>query len=157
MDSAEKWALTVSVCAVISCIVEMLSSDTRLEKNVRMTLGLFMLCAVVIPLGGVVTELSTDLEISDISYETDITDDMNSQRISYLERVIKKLVTERLGEKGIVPLNVEVAMDIGSDNSISIITAEITIDKKDAASTSEITALLREELGIESKTVISQQ
>ena len=157
MDSAAKWALTVSVCAVISCIVEMLSSNTRLEKNVRMTLGLFMLCAVVIPLGGVVTELSADLEISDISLETNITDNMSTQRLSYLENSIKKLVIKRLDENGIVPINVEVTMDIGSDNSISIITAEITIDKKDAASTSEITSLLKEELGIESKTVISQR
>ena len=58
MESVMQWAGGICISCGIVCIIEMLISDTVLEKTVRYVLGAFMLCAVIVPVGGFIRDIS---------------------------------------------------------------------------------------------------
>ncbi len=153
-DEAAKWALGVSICALTSCIVEMLISDTRLEKNVRRVLGMFMLCVVLIPLCGVINDISTELPAVEFTLETDLPDKVSEMRIDYLKRCTADLIEKKLKEHDISPLKVSVNTDIDDDLSINMITAEVTLSGKDSHKAADAALLIKNELGISCKTLI---
>ena len=130
MESVSHWALGVCICSVTACIVEILVSDTRLEKNIRLVLGAFMLCAVILPVGGFIKEISFDFgDVGEISDE--IPQDIENERIEYLKSEIEKLIVKDLKDENIFPKEVCVNMDINEDNCISIITADILLENGD--------------------------
>lgn len=157
MEEAAKWAFGVCACGVAACIVSMLTSDTRLEKNVRFVLGTVMLCAVIFPLGNVLAEASS--VIPDISYpeSMSLSEGLCGSRVEYLKQSVKKLITDTLSEKDIVPLDVIVNMDIDDTGCIKLITAELMISHKAADRAGLASAYIKEKLGIQCKTIITDQ
>ncbi len=130
MDSVMQWAGGICISCAIVCIMEMLISDTALEKTVRYVLGAFMLCAVIVPVGGFINDLSFEFgDVREIS--NDIPKDIENERIEYLKSEIKKLVSKNLEDENIFPKDVCINMDIDEDNCISIITADILLEKGD--------------------------
>ena len=146
MDSVTQWAGGICISCVIVCIVEMLISDTALEKTVRYVLGAFMLCAVIVPVGGFLREISFELgDIGEIS--DDIPEDIENQRIEYLKSEIKKLILKKIEDENIFPKEVRIDMDIDEDNCISIITADILLEKDDIHKSQKVRNILND-LGI---------
>lgn len=157
MDGINNWAVTVCTCAVIVTIVEMLISDTALEKTIRITLGAFMLCAVIIPLGGVAAELKDSFQYEDEHiYESVIPENISDSRLSYVNGQIEELIRTKLADNDVAPVKIQVSTDIDEDNSISMITAEITLSHNDAGRASAVSRLIKNELGISCKTIITQ-
>lgn len=157
MDGFASWAAVVCICAVIAAIVEMLVSDTALEKNVRLALGAFMLCAVIIPLGGAAEDIKGVFDIGSEEYsQNGFPEAADQSRLDYVKRQIMMLINERLEENGIRPVKTEVFTDIDDDNSITMITAEITLGHNDARRASLAGRLIKKELGISCKTIITQ-
>ena len=146
------------ICAVTVTIAEMLVSDTALEKNIRLFLGAFMLCAVIVPLGGVVSDLRDGTGIvTETAVPDEPGDEIEQNRLGYIRRQIAELINERLAQNGISPLKTEVLTDIDEDGSINIITAELTLDRRDARRAAFAGRLIKNELGIACRTIISQQ
>lgn len=130
MESVMQWAGGICISCGIVCIIEMLISDTALEKTVRYILGAFMLCAVILPVGGFIKEISFDFgDVGEISDE--IPQDIENERIEYLKSEIEKLIVKDLKDENIFPKEVCVNMDINEDNCISIITADILLENGD--------------------------
>lgn len=147
MSGIEAWAGTVSICAVISCIIEMAVSDTKLEKTVKFVLGAFMLCAVVIPLGQAVQGIGNiDFE-KEYVYEQ--SEDFNYQKEKILKEQIKALVENILEREGLSDYETEIDMNIDSDNSIKMITARINLSRSDSEKYFFAAEKIRSELGIE--------
>ena len=153
MDGLSAWALSVSICAVIACIVEMMTADTKLEKTVRFVLGAFMLCAIIVPVGDMVSEFSGVNFDSKMSYN--ISEDFNEQKISMLKNEISQLVQTTLSSEQIYPQKVEVNMDISEDNCISMVSVTIMLDKKDKEKAVKVTNTIKSELGLECNTVVA--
>ena len=146
MDSVTQWAGGICISCVIVCIVEMLISDTALEKTVRYVLGAFMLCAVIVPVGGFIRDISFDFgDFGEISDE--IPEDIENERIEYLKSEIKKLIVKNLEDENIFPKEICVNMDIDEDNCISIITADILLENGDVHKSQKIRNVL-DSLGI---------
>ena len=130
MDNVMQWAGGICISCGIVCIIEMLISDTVLEKTVRYVLGAFMLCAVIVPVGGFIRDISFDFgDFGEISDE--IPEDIENERIEYLKSEIKKLIVRNLEDENIFPKEICVNMDIDEDNCISIITADILLENGD--------------------------
>lgn len=155
MDSMMSWAVSVSVCAVVVCMVEMLISDTALEKTVRFVLGAFMLCAVILPLGGVVSELTAEIDSDALVCRNTLPETISLRREELLKGEIEELIRRTLSDSGIEPKEIDVQMDIDGGGCISMITAEIRLDRRDAQQSVRVSQILRSELAIECKTVIS--
>ena len=155
MESVSHWALGVCICSVTACIVEILVSDTRLEKNIRLVLGAFMLCAVVLPLGSLVSDITAPDISGEIYSDTSLPEMISGQREEYIGSVLEELIKKKLSDKGITPAEVEVKTDIDDSMSISIITSEITLSRKDSKRAAEVSRFIKNETGIECRTIIA--
>ena len=156
MEGVYQWAMGVSLCAVVVCIVEMLLSDTALEKTVRFVLGSFLLSAVILPLGGAVRTGVQDIPWEQYQEEALPNSGlrMMKQRQAYVEQSVAALVDKTLLEHGISAAEITVQTDIDEDNCISMITAEVMLPSVEAPHSREVSRWVREELGIECRTVI---
>lgn len=155
METVSQWASGICICCIVVCIVEMLISDTNLEKTVRFVLGAFMLCAVLFPTGELLSGLNENFQ-TEFPLETQITSELENQKEEYLKGEIEKLVRQTLSDNGVEVLNVTISMDIDESKSISMITAEAVISRKDAFDSQKASRLVRENLGIECRTVIAE-
>ncbi|MGN1456932.1 MAG: stage III sporulation protein AF [Acutalibacteraceae bacterium] len=153
MNGLSAWALSVSICAVIACVVEMMTADTKLEKTVRFVLGAFMLCAILIPVGSMVSEFSGVNFDSKMTY--DISDSFNEQKISMLKDEIATLAESTLSKEQIYPQKVEVNMDISEDNCISMVSVTVMLDKKDREKAVKVTDTIKSQLGLECNAVVA--
>lgn len=153
MNGLSAWALSVSICAVIACVVEMMTADTKLEKTVRFVLGAFMLCAIIIPVGNIVSEFSGVNFDSKMTY--DISESFNEQKISMLKDEIATLAESTLSKEQIYPQKVEVSMDISEDNCISMVSVTVVLDKKDREKAAKVTDTIKTGLGLECSIVFA--
>lgn len=153
MNGLSAWALSVSICAVIACIVEMMTADTKLEKTVRFVLGAFMLCAIIIPVGNMASEFSGVNFDSKMTY--DISESFNEQKISMLKNEISTLVMTTLSKDNIYPQKVETNMDISNDNCISMVSVTVVLDKKDREKAVKVTDTIKSGLGLECSIVFA--
>ena len=147
MDEFAKWATGICISSAVVCIVEMFISDMALEKTVRYVLGGIMLCTVILPLGSVIGEFRADIGSAE-EFSGEIPDKIAEQRVEYLESEIKGLIENKLAEENIFPVETSVCMDIDESNCISMIRAEIVLEKKDIYSAKRVKEIA-EELGIE--------
>ncbi len=148
MDEFMKWATGICVSSAVVCIVEMFISDMVLEKTVRYVLGVFMLCSVIVPLGNVIGDFSADIgNVGEFS--GDIPEEISQQRIEYLQSEIKRLIENKLAEENIFPVETSVCMDIDESNRISMIRADIILERKDIYRVKRVKEVTGE-LGIES-------
>ncbi len=153
MEGAVQWATGVCLCSAVVCIVEMLLSDTAIEKTVRFVLGAMMLCAVIVPLGGIAADFSADMESMGVMPQ-EIPESVENQRVAFLKEKLEEMVKENLEEAGIFPVEIGIDMDIDEENSISMITAEVRLEKKQRSSAGKVREIVREKLGIEVQTVL---
>lgn len=154
MESVIQWATGVCLCSGVVCITEMLISDTAIEKTVSFVLGAMMLCAVIVPLGGVVLDFSSDMEITANLPET-IPESVEKQREQFLRESVEELIRKNLEEEKIFPDEIHVDMDIDEEKRITMITAEVTLARQKGDFAGKVRQILREELGIEAKTILA--
>jgi len=154
MDSVSSWAMTVSICAAVVSIVELLISDTALEKTVRFVLGVFMLTAIVLPAGEVIRDLTEEKPLGQLPEMSEIPFEIETQRENYLRLQLSTLIDRTLQEKNIHAAKIEVGIRTDEDDSISDITAEISLHRTDAQKSSEVSRIIKNELGISCRTLI---
>ena len=155
METVTAWASTVSICALIACIAELIVSDTAVEKSVRFVLGAFMICAVIIPSGGAIPELINDITGSDFKYNGDIPQIFAMQRNDMLKEEIEGLIRKTLSENKIEAADIHVDLDIDDNDCVSITRAEIELNRKDAQIAASVSRLVEDKLGINCRTIIS--
>ncbi len=153
MENLYSWALCVTICAVIACLTEMLTSDSKLEKTVRMVLGGFMLCAVIVPLiDAVNTVKEIELEaVPDYSSE----ENMNNAEIDMLKKELMILLNTTLQKKGIEPLSAEISLETDDSGNIEKISADIVLSSADAEKKLTAEETVQTELGMECNVVLS--
>ena len=156
MDEAARWAVTVCVCAVVSAITELAASGTKLEKNIRLLLGLMMLSAVIIPLGTMLADIGTEGLSAEYILSGELSEKLDEQRELQIKEAVADLIAAALKNNNCEPEDIEVIMDINEDGCISIIRAKLILDAKDAKRAPELCRTVKNELGIECKTVITE-
>ncbi len=150
--NAEAWAVSIAFCSAVCCIVELLTTNTRMERTVRFVLGAFALCVLILPFKGVAGELS---QIAvDIPDTPQFAEDISVQREELLRREMAVLVSKTLKDSGIEPVNIDIDMDIGDDSCISIITAEVTLKHSDSYKANRVKSILNDQLSIKATTMI---
>lgn len=154
METITQWAILICLAAVACVLLELFSPKGVMEKNMRFVLGLFMLCAVVFPLRN---GLQVDLQLPSISTrvfdldERGFEEKTNEQIIALGEMQIQELAKACLEKMNIQYKKIDVNMDTGQDNSISIVLVTVTIDIKDKDKKAMIKQTLENELGADVK------
>ncbi|MBQ8133975.1 MAG: stage III sporulation protein AF [Clostridia bacterium] len=153
MEHLYSWALCVTICAVIACLTEMLTSDSKLEKTVRMVLGGFMLCAVIVPL---IEAVNTFKEIEPETVpEYSSEENMKNAEINMLKKELMILLNTTLQKKGIEPLSLEISLDTDDSGNIGKISADIVLSSFDADKKLTTEETVQTELGMECNVQLS--
>ncbi len=153
MEHLYSWALCVTICAVIACLTEMLTSDSKPEKTVRMVLGGFMLCAVIVPL---IEAVNTFKEIEPETIpEYSSEENMKNAEINMLKKELMILLNTTLQKKGIEPLSSEISLDTDDSGNIGKISADIVLSSFDADKKLTTEETVQTELGMECNVQLS--
>lgn len=153
MEGINQWTLSVAACAVVVCIAEVLVTDTALEKQLRLLLGMILLCTVLLPLGDIIRQTSCAWPEGNIT-AGEVSGWFDGQQEKEICASLKALVENTLEQKDIHPASCHVTMDISEDGRIELIRAEVVLQKSDARRSSDVSRLLKEELGMECRTLI---
>ncbi|HHZ05690.1 MAG TPA: hypothetical protein GX401_02705 [Clostridiales bacterium] len=155
MDNVAQWATVICIAAVVCMLFELLSPNGNMEKIMRFVLGLFMLCAIVIPLTQMVFNINIDLSQIDSNSinQSEVIDKVNSQSVDIGKETVISLVKQCLAEQNAEAKKIEVSMDKKEDNSISIVLVTVYLDDIYKEDIVNIKTKLQDKLGIDVKIV----
>lgn len=155
MDNVAQWATVICIAAVMCMLFELLSPNGNMEKIMRFVLGLFMLCAIVIPLTQMVFNINIDLSQIDSNSinQSEVIDKVNSQSVDIGKETVISLVKQCLAEQNAEAKKIEVSMDKKEDNSISIVLVTVYLDDIYKEDIVNIKTKLQDKLGIDVKIV----
>lgn len=153
MESISAWAAVICVCAAVCTIVSLISPSGNLGKIMGFVLGLFMLCALIIPLNKSFQNIALDLSQIDFSSFSDknsalFNDKISKQTEELGKESVKRLTENILKKEKISARKIEVITDIDEDNSISIVLVKVYIDRSLKDEKIKIKKLLSEQLSL---------
>lgn len=149
MQSLIGWATAISAAAVVCVVIELMTPNGKTEKLVRFALGAFMICAMLTPLNTALFNINFKIgDIEDISTQSAITNQVNSQVDDMAVNSLKKLITNALSDIDVTPKNIEINFKEDEKESISQVECTIYIGKDNAFKKQEIKSTLKQNLGI---------
>lgn len=151
MNGIREWSAVLCMAALAAAIVQYLLPGGAMDKIVRLVLGAFLICSILIPLHKIIPELS--MELSAVSQERDsrdFQDTVNAQICSAAGDSIRNLVITELADNQIQCKNVAVMMDTKEDGSIVISKVVVTLDE-DAERCAEVQARLEKKLELKTE------
>lgn len=157
MENIAYAAKVICIASLCAALLNIFSPDGAMKKSFKYALGVFVLCAIIIPVKDVDIDLSSVLEnvsykelSEDYSIATDgiVKDEFGSR--------IDSMIQERLKSRGISDSNIQTVTDIDSDNCIYIKKTEIYVDKKYADKISDLKADIENYLGIRAEIFVTR-
>lgn len=156
MGFIREWATIVSICAFIACFIDMLCPGRKMDKTIKTVLGIFMICAIFVPVYNTFCSLSTDLSsVQNIEIDRSVNENIKEDFISNASVQIENLSAEILKENGISFKKIDVFMDIDEQMSISIIRISVEIEKNMTSQKDNIKKLLEDNLDIQTDVYLS--
>ena len=157
MSSITAWATIICLCAVSASVLNMMTPSGNMNKIFKYILGVFLICAVIIP----ISQFSLDdFEIDEDIFDEDIgtydSDRLYDIKNEYMADSVVALIDRTLQKISVKPLETEIFMDNSDEQSISITKAVITISAEDAKSKQAITELIKNDLGIDAEVYIEE-
>ena len=126
----KEWTLIICLSVVAISILEMITINEKMNRTISLVLGAFLLLSILIPIKNF---KSDNLFGEKLPSETFIKDNLSSfiseQGFSLSNNSIKSLIKNALEEKNISVKKIKIYMDTKKDNCISIIKAEIYVDR----------------------------
>lgn len=158
MDAIAQWATVICICACAGLILEMMAPNGSMDKILRFVLGAFMLCAVIFPLGTVISGINAELNSIDFEKETasGFTEDVDKQSEEVAKASVSRLVEECVEKTGAKPEKIELTMDSADDGSISIVLVTVTVGPQDQDKAVKIKAAVEKELELKTKVVAAE-
>lgn len=156
MDSVTAWAAGICLCTIVCAVLDMITPNGGTEKTVRFVLGLFMVCAVVVPLADFSFDWNEITAEEQYEANTDLKEDIQNQGIQIVERELEQMIADTAEPFGAVPEKTEINTDIDNENRISIVSVTVILNGKDAEKAIQIKNAVESELGIVCDTVISK-
>lgn len=157
MDKVTAWAAGICLCTIVCAVLDMITPNGGTEKTVRFVLGLFMVCAVAVPLADISFDWN-EISATTEQYEanTSLKEDIQNQGIEIIEQELEQMIINTIEPFEVVPQKTEINMDIDNDNRISIVSVTVVLSGKDAEKAIQIKNTIESELGIVCDTVISK-
>lgn len=159
MSAIKAWSMTICLISVVCTIIEVLFPSGKMEKIFKVVLGIFLLCALLVPLKNIFKNINFDAKKPEISVKdggklkstTDEQTKMTAKK--NLERSIKNL----LEEKSIKPEKINIIMDTNSESSISIKKIEIFLARGDESKRESIKNELEKKLELKIDVVVGSE
>ena len=150
MKGLDGWTISVCMTVVAAAVLEMVIPENKLGKSVNMLIGVFLVCAIFLPLaGGIHIELPAPSRIEKSRIEANtLEEEVRQQSLRQMEERVAVLTRERLMENGYDTKKISVAMDTLSDGSIEMRQMEILMDVSLLRYEAEIRDIVKNQLGL---------
>lgn len=158
MNGISSWAIVICIAALCSSVMSMLSPIGEMKKIFRYILGVFILCAIILPIGDIeIDDFSLDNLSGNIKEAENIASDINSITTENLYDSVTELINTQVESFEISPVKTEIIMDIDKTNCISITKAIIYINRRDAKYKQKIISAIKNNLGISTEVYLTEE
>jgi hypothetical protein len=156
MNDVKTWATVICLVTLISALMQYLVPDGSMGKMMKLVLGVFVICGIVMPLSKIVPQISVNLQNATSSVQGTQTfkNTVDQQIYSAANMGIKNIVITELNTMNIKCENVEVMMDTKTTSSISISKVVVTVANSYAGRCMEIAAHLEKVLGLKTEVIV---
>lgn len=135
MSAIKSWSMTICLVSILCTLLEILFPQGKMEKIFRVVLGVFLLCALLVPIGSTLKNINFDAKKTEnfikdkdkIKFKSTVDDQVKASAEKNLRASIEKI----LAAKGIKPEKINIFMDTTADNCISIGKIEVFLPKGD--------------------------
>lgn len=158
MGIVKEWSSLICLASMASIMFELILPPGKMEKMMRMVLGVFMVCIIISPF----TERKNrwDLNIKKISSgyvdkeKIKFIEKINGQIQSLSQENVRRVVSGFLKDNSIKYEKVEIFMDTDEDRNISIIKCKIYLNKCDASLKEKVRGDVEKKLRIKTEVVV---
>lgn len=150
MDAVRGWSTAICLAALAAALLQGLVPGGSMERMVKLVLGAFVLCALMLPLKSLSTQIAWTFSVEDSMREdSPLQSTVDNQMQEAARASIENLVAAELGRMDLKSEKVAVWMDTNADNSIGISRVEVTLAEGYGGDCARAQARLREVLGLE--------
>lgn len=143
MQLVRQWALTVAVSTVIGAVIHMLSPSGTAGKSVKTAVSLFMLLSMLLP-------FAESADFSDFAIESPETEkhaDMSDAIKNQMRTECEKQIREILEEYGINSADINIDININSENVMTVDKIEITVRNEEIGNIEQAEKKIKSEIG----------
>ncbi len=155
MDKINGLTISIVICSVMACIVELLINDGKYEKTIRAVLGCVILCVIATPLTGFSVEMF-DMGNTLTKNEYDIdNDNMELEQLEreYIDKQLSKTTENILKENALSYTYVSTSIIYNDKQQAENIQCTININGSDKSSIPRLKEVIRSKLGVEPEVI----
>lgn len=156
MEQITAWAAGLCLCALVCAILEIITPDGSTEKIVRFVLGLFMICAVAIPLVNISLNFEDWAVVAPYEENSQLETEIQNQSLRLVNEALEEQIKTVTARFDTVPIKTEIHTDIDENNRISIVSVTIVLEHDVAEKSLQIKDAVKTELGLDCDTVIAE-
>lgn len=145
VEQIRSWVLSLAVCAMAGAAVLALSPNGSLEKAVKTTVSVFLICSTALPLFSLKSDI--DIEIPEFQFSSENSNSIAEEISSQTAAGIKKNIEDILSQNGISQTDADIKMKVSGDE-ISVESVTVKINQKYSSRVEEIKKLIKDKLGI---------
>lgn len=156
MNDVKTWATVICLVTLISALMQYLVPDGSMGKMMKLVLGVFVICGIVLPLSKIVPQISVNLQDATSSAQGTETfkNTVDQQIYSAANSGIQNVVITELAAMNIKCENVAVMMDTKASSSISISKVVVTVPIQYSSQCIEIASHLETVLGLKTEVTV---
>lgn len=158
MGLVKEWSSLICLASMASIIFELILPPGKMEKMMRMVLGVFMVCIIISPFAD--RKNRWDLNIKKISSGY-----VDKENIKFIEKIngqieylaqenVRRVVVGFLKDNNIKYEKIEIFMDTDEDRNISIIKCRIYLNKSDFNLKEKVRGDVEKKLKIKAEVVV---
>ncbi len=158
MGLVKEWSSLICLSSMASIIFELILPPGKMEKMMRMVLGVFMVCIIISPFAD--RKNRWDLNIKKISSGY-----VDKEKIKFVEKIngqieylaqenVRRVVVGFLKDNNIKYEKIEIFMDTDEDRNISIIKCRIYLNKSDCNLKEKVRGDVEKKLRIKTEVVV---
>ena len=156
MNDVKTWATVICLVTLISALMQYLVPDGSMGRMMKLVLGVFVICGIVLPLSKIVPQISVNLQdvASSVQGTQTFKNTVDQQIYSAANTGIQNVVITELATMNIKCENVAVMMDTKANSSISISKVVVTVPIQYSSQCIEIAAHLENVLGLKTEVTV---
>lgn len=151
MNEVIIWACSICAGAAVCLVCEMLLPIGKISKIVRFAVGVFMVGIIIMPLGGIVSAVSDEIngiQVEEKSF-SEFEDKTQNDATELAKEKVKELVEEQLESIGITAQKIEIITDSDKLYDIKGIESVIYISNEDRGQGLKIKTTIQHNLGLD--------
>lgn len=157
MNIINQWSTLICLSSIACVIIEFMLPSGKMEKMLRMVLGVFILSCLVIPFSNGIPrfKLKIDSDLIKSKEEYKFLEFADNQFQMFAVDNLKVIIGGVLKDIGIKEEKIEIFMDTKRDNCISITKCRIFIKKLNEKEIGSIKRELKEKLNMEAEVIVN--